>query len=37
MSLNESITHGKEHRKPYQGAKEIERIGENDRRTEMYC
>lgn len=22
---------------PYQGAKRIERIGENDRRTEMYC
>lgn len=30
MSLNESITHGKEHRKPYQGAKGIERIGENE-------
>ena len=27
MSLNQSITHGKEHRKPYRGAKGIERIG----------
>lgn len=26
MSLNKSITQGKEHRKPYQGAKGIERI-----------
>ncbi len=30
MSLNQSITHGKEHRKPYRGAKGIERIWENE-------
>lgn len=30
MSLYKSIIHGKEHRKPYQGAKGIERIGENE-------
>jgi len=30
MSLDKSITHGKEHRKPYRGAKAIERIRDND-------
>lgn len=29
MSLDKSITHGKEHRKPYRGAKAIERICRN--------
>lgn len=29
MSLNKSITHGKEHRKPYRGAKAIDRTCRN--------
>lgn len=29
MSLNQSITHGKEHRKPYRGAKAIDRTCRN--------
>lgn len=29
MSLDKSITHGKEHRKPYQGAKAIDRTCRN--------
>ena len=29
MSLNQSITHGKEHRKPYRGAKGIDRTCRN--------
>lgn len=29
MSLNQSITHGKEHRKPYRGAKAIDHTCRN--------
>lgn len=29
MSLNKAITHGKEHRKPYKGAKAIDRTCRN--------
>ena len=29
MSLDKSITHGKEHRKPYRGAKAIDRTCRN--------